>query len=111
MTIDRSVISDNQAGGDPTSDANGGGIYAQLGTLTVSNSSVLGNRTVAPNGSGRFAEGAGIMFDTFFTFADFGTPCSAAPVAPCKFVMKNTVVSGNVSRLTSTYPIQATMAG
>src|ERR1700749_806089 len=106
VTIDCSVISDNQAGGDPTSDANGGGIYAQLGTLTVSNSSVLGNRTVAPNASGRFAEGAGIMFDTFFTFDGFGTPCSAAPVPPCKFVLKNTVVSGNASRLTSTYPIQ-----
>ena len=106
VTIDRSVISDNQAGGDPTSDANGGGIYAQLGTLTISDSSVLGNRTVAANGSGRFAEGGGIMFDTFFTFDTFGTPCSAAPVPPCKFVITNTVVSGNTSRLTSTYPIQ-----
>ena len=105
VTIDRSVISDNLAGGEPTSDANGGGIYAQLGTLTISDSSVLGNRTVAANGSGRFAEGAGIMFDTFFTFDSVGTPCSAAPV-PCNFAIKNTLVSGNVSRLTSTYPVQ-----
>jgi len=102
VTIDRTVISDNQAGGDPTSDANGGGIYAQQGTLTVSNSSVLGNRVVAPKGSGRFAEGAGIMFDTFFT----PDPGCAAPAPACKLVIRNTVVSGNASRLTTTYPIQ-----
>lgn len=66
VTLRNSRVSDNAAAGPLTSDANGAGIYAQQGSLVVDHSAVTDNRatTIAPNG--RFAEGAGIMFDTFF---------------------------------------------
>jgi hypothetical protein len=103
VTVDHSVVSDNQAAGPSTSDADGGGIYAQEGTLSVTDSTVRGNEVIGTVGSGRFAEGAGIMFDTFFTP---GAPCvSSAPA--CTLVIRNTVVERNSSRLTSAFPIQA----
>jgi hypothetical protein len=102
VTVDHSVVSDNRAAGGFTSDADGGGIYAQQGTLRVTDSTVRDNQVIGPLGSGRFAEGAGIMFDTFFS------PGQCAPPAPaCKLVIRNTAVEGNTSRLTSAFPIQA----
>jgi hypothetical protein len=59
-----------------------------------------GNRTIASTPNGRFAEGAGIMFDTFFSAPN---TCSA-PAPACALVVRNSVVSDNHSTLTNTLP-------
>lgn len=102
VTLDHSVVSDNQAAGPLTSDADGGGIYAEQGALNVIDSIVRGNAVIGTVGSGRFAEGAGIMFDTSAAQNACGSP---AP--PCTLMIRNTVVEGNTSKLTSEFPIQA----
>jgi hypothetical protein len=99
VTLTRTVVAENQATGPVTSDADGGGIYSQQGTLIVDSSVIAGNRTIAGVPVGRFAEGAGIMFDTFFNPG----ACSA-PALSCRFVIRNSVVSGNLSTLTSNLP-------
>ena len=103
VTIRDSRVSDNQAGGPLTSDADGGGIYSQDGTLTVDHSVVTGNRALAGVPNGRFAEGAGIMVDSFFS--DKGT--CVAPRPPCRFVLRDSVIADNVSRLTTAIPLLA----
>ena len=103
LTLRHSRVSGNQASGPLTSDANGGGIYSQDGRLTVDHSVVTRNRALAGTPDGRFAEGAGIMFDTFFS--DQGTCVS--PRSPCQFVLRDSVVTGNLSRLTSNLPLLA----
>jgi hypothetical protein len=61
LTLLRTTVSDNEAGGSVASDAHGGGIWsARVATLTLEHCNVTGNgsEVVAPNG--RFAIGGGI---------------------------------------------------
>ena len=100
VTLDHTTVSNNEATGPVTSDADGAGIYSQQGTLTVKDSHVTGNRTIATAPNGRFAEGAGIMFD-----ATFSPPSACvAPAPACALVVRNSVVSDNHSTLTNTLP-------
>jgi hypothetical protein len=101
LTIRNTIVSNNRAAGPVTSDANGGGIYSQQGTLVIDHSVIAGNRTVAAIPDGRFAEGAGIMFDTFFS----PESACAASQPTCRFVIRNSIVSGNSSSLNSTLPL------
>lgn len=60
-TLSRTTVSNNEASGDRTSDADGGGISSQAGSLTLRRSVVAENRAVASAPNGRFAEGGGIQ--------------------------------------------------
>jgi len=104
LTVRNTRVVGNQASGPLTSDADGGGIYSQDGTLAVDHSVVTGNRALAGIPNGRFAEGAGIMFDTFFS--DDGTCASPRPA--CQFALRDSVVNDNASRLTTNLPLFAT---
>ena len=103
LTLRHSLVSGNQASGPLTSDANGGGIYSQDGRLTVDHTVVTRNRALAGIPDGRFAEGAGIMVDTFFS--PDGTCVSPRPL--CRLVLRDSVVKGNASRLTTNLPLFA----
>jgi hypothetical protein len=103
LTLRHSLVSGNQASGPLTSDANGGGIYSQDGRLTVDHTMVTRNRALAGIPDGRFAEGAGIMVDTFFS--PDGTCVAPRPL--CRFVLRDSVVKGNASRLTTNLPLFA----
>jgi fibronectin-binding autotransporter adhesin len=104
LTVRSTLVAGNQASGPFTSDADGGGIYSQQGTLTVDHTVVTGNRALAGIPDGRFAEGAGIMVDNFFS--PEGT--CASPQPSCQFVLRDSVVDGNASRLTSSLPLVST---
>jgi hypothetical protein len=73
------TVSNNEATGALTSDADGAGIHTQQGALAVNDSVVTDNRVIATAPNGRFAEGAGIMVDTTF---------SAGPCTPCTLSFK-----------------------
>ncbi len=90
LTVDNTIVSNNQSAGAVTSDADGAGIYTQQGALTLKNSVVTGNRAMAIAPDGRFAEGAGIMVDTTF---------SAGTCTPCTLSVQNSIVSDNSSSL------------
>lgn len=92
LTVDNTIVSDNEAGGPLASDADGAGIYTQEGALNLNNSVVTGNRAIAIAPNGRFAEGAGIMFDT---------TVSAGACTPCTLSLRDTTVSHNSSSLTN----------
>ncbi len=62
LTLIRSTVADNRVDG-ALSDANGGGIFSELGTLTLESSVVSGNQA-RPKGIGRFAEGGGVFVDS-----------------------------------------------
>ncbi len=62
LTLNRSTVRDNRADG-AISDANGGGIFSELGTLTLKSTLVSANQT-RPKGIGRFSEGGGIFVDS-----------------------------------------------
>jgi hypothetical protein len=106
LTVRDTLVAGNEASGPLTSDADGGGIYSQDGTLTVDHSVVTGNRALAGapgTPEGRFAEGAGIMVDNFFS----GPPSTicVSPRPLCQFILRDSVVDGNTSRLDSTAPL------
>jgi hypothetical protein len=104
LIVRYTLVAGNQASGALTSDADGGGIYSQDGTLTIDHSVVTGNRAQAGKSgtpAGRFSEGAGIMVDNFFSGP--GTCVSPRPL--CQFVLRDSVVSGNTSRLETTVPL------
>jgi len=61
LTLIDTRVSDNQAGGERTSDAQGGGILNGGGSLTLRHSSITRNRAVGMLPNGRFAEGGGIF--------------------------------------------------
>jgi hypothetical protein len=90
LTVDNTIVSNNESAGAVTSDADGAGIYTQQGALTVKNSVVTGNRTIAIAPDGRFAEGAGIMVDT---------SASAGACTPCTLSVQDSIVSDNSSSL------------
>jgi hypothetical protein len=88
LTLVRTTVSGNEAGGPVASDAHGGGIWsARVATLTLEDCAVTGNDSdvVAPNG--RFAIGGGIHIQ------DGGG-----------LQISNTVVSGNTASLSSSLP-------
>jgi Right handed beta helix region len=89
LTISNSVIADNLAAG-VASDADGGGIWSALGTLTITNSVVTRNSANASVPNGRFAEGGGL-------FVDSGS-----------LSVRNSVVSDNGAHLTTAWPVLAT---
>ena len=91
LAVANTTVSNNESAGPFTSDADGAGIYTQQGALTVNNSVVTGNRTIATAPDGRFAEGAGIMVD--FSFSPSGATATLS--------VQNSVVSGNSSSLTN----------
>jgi hypothetical protein len=98
LTVADSVVSNNQATGSFTSDANGAGIYGQQGTLTVEHSVITRNQAIVGPPTGRFAEGAGIMFDTFFSGGCDGT------TPACQVTIRDSTVSANRSSLTTNLP-------
>lgn len=100
VTLEHATVSNNTAAGAVTSDADGAGIYSQQGTLTLEGSVVTGNRAIATAPDGRFAEGAGIMFDTSFSPPN----TCVAPAQTCALVIRDSIVSGNASTLTSNLP-------
>jgi hypothetical protein len=88
LSISDSVIADNLAAG-VASDADGGGIWSALGSLTIRNSIVTRNSAIAGIPNGRFAEGGGL-------FVDSGS-----------LSVRNTVVSDNSAQLTTAWPVMA----
>jgi hypothetical protein len=61
LTLIRTILSHNVAGGPVASDAHGGGIWsAGVGTLTLRNCAVTGNRSAVAPPNGRFAIGGGV---------------------------------------------------
>ena len=61
LTLIRTTLSNNVAGGPVASDAHGGGIWsAGVGTLTLENSMVTGNDSIVVIPNGRFAIGGGV---------------------------------------------------
>jgi hypothetical protein len=99
LTLDHTLVTDNQAAGPVTSDADGGGVYSQQGTLAIRDSVISGNRATVANG--RFAEGAGIMSDTFFS----PPGVCQAPSPACSLSIERTVVTNNASTVRSTLPV------
>jgi hypothetical protein len=91
LTLVHTVVSDNVAGGGPTSHAAGGGIWTATnsgpGSLTLIDSTVSDNRAVAVAPNGRFAEGGGIEVQDGETF-----------------VAKNTTFDENMAAVSGTYP-------
>jgi hypothetical protein len=69
----------------------------------VTDSIVRGNEVIGSVGSGRYAEGAGIMYDTTCLP---GQPCGS-PGPGFTLVIRDTIVEGNTSKLTTAFPIQA----
>jgi hypothetical protein len=87
LSLVRTTVSNNLAGGPLTSDAEGGGIFSWNG-LTLDHSTVTGNTAVAVAPHGRYAEGGGV-------FMAGGT----------NLTMHGSSVSGNTASLTSTNPV------
>ena len=87
LTLVATTVSNNASAGRFTSDAEGGGIYAQEGALSLDHSIVTRNRTIAVAPNGRTADGAGIRVDP-----ENGTKTARLSVL-------NSVVSDNSSSL------------
>jgi hypothetical protein len=61
LTLLRTTVSKNLAGGPVASDSHGGGIWsAGVGTLTLKNSAITGNESAVTPPNGRFAIGGGV---------------------------------------------------
>jgi hypothetical protein len=87
LTLERTTVSDNEAGGPLTAQADGGGIVNELrSSLTLIDSTVTRNRAVADPG-GRFASGGGIYVDRFGTV-----------------LVQRSVISANRASLVSSFP-------
>jgi hypothetical protein len=63
LTLIRTTVSDNLAGGPVASDAAGAGIWSSLGTLTIEASALRGNRSSVGDPNGRFAEGGAMLVE------------------------------------------------
>jgi hypothetical protein len=87
LTLTDSVVSNNQAAGELTAQADGGGIADEASAkLTLIHSSVTGN-TASATPNGRFADGGGIYVDHDGTLT-----------------VQHSVIDGNTASLTSRYP-------
>jgi hypothetical protein len=62
LTVLDSVVRGNRVDG-PLSDANGGGIFSQFGSLRIDSTRISDNHA-APTDIGRFAEGGGVFVDS-----------------------------------------------
>jgi hypothetical protein len=87
LTLVRTTVSDNRAGGALASDADGAGIFSWQ-NLTLQSSQVTGNHAGAVAPHGRFAEGGGIFMRNVTVLT-----------------MRTSSVSGNTASLTSTNPV------
>ena len=88
LTLIRTTLSNNVAGGPVASDSHGGGIWsAGVGTLTLESSTVTGNDSIVAIPNGRFAIGGGVHVQ------DGGA-----------LTIRNSVVSNNSASLTSLLP-------
>ena len=100
LTLVHSAVTGNGAGaaaGLPgiVSDADGAGIYTRQGSLTLISTDVSGNDATATAPDGRYAEGAAI----FAGYPGFG-PKGGRDVV----TVRNSVIVGNIARLTSDFP-------
>ena len=88
LTLLRTTVSDNEAGGPVASDSHGGGIWsAGVGTLTLDEQHGLRNRSAVVPPNGRFAIGGGVHIQ------DGGG-----------LTITNSVVAGNTASLRSLLP-------
>jgi len=88
VTLVHTIVSNNQARGGTTSDADGAGIWlSNHAALAMQDSSVSGNLAQASDPNGRFAEGAGIF-----------------AVVNNTVTITNSRVTANAARLTSSFP-------
>jgi hypothetical protein len=88
LTLINSVVSGNQATGELTGQADGGGIADEASAgLTLIHSSVTGNTASATTPNGRFADGGGIYVDHDGTLT-----------------VQHSIIDGNTASLTSRYP-------
>ena len=93
LTLLRTTVSGNEAGGPVASDAHGGGIWsAGVGTLTLKNSAVTGNRSAVGVPNGRFAIGGGVHIQ------DGGG-----------LTINNSVIEGNTAAISSIFPTGVNM--
>lgn len=90
LTLIRSVVSDNVAGGPMASDAAGGGIWTATnggpGALTLIDSTVTSNKASVTAPNGRFASGGGIKVQDGEAF-----------------LVRNSTVSDNTASVSSSY--------
>jgi hypothetical protein len=97
LTLVNTTVSDNTTGaaaglpGIP-SDSDGAGIFSTQGSLTITGSTVSGNRSIAAEPNGQFAEGAGI-FDELNLFGGSDA-----------LTIRNSTVTGNSASLTTDRP-------
>ena len=88
LTLLRTTVSENEAGGPVASDAHGGGIWsAGVGTLTLRNCTVSGNRSAVVPPNGRFAIGGGVHIQdggglAITTASSPATPPASAACCP-----------------------------
>jgi hypothetical protein len=88
LTLIRTTLSNNVAGGLVASDAHGGGIWsAGVGTLTLESSTVTGNDSIVAIPNGRFAIGGGVHIQNGGALT-----------------IRNSVVSNNSASLSSLLP-------
>jgi hypothetical protein len=92
LTLERTEVSNNLAAG-PASDAMGGGIDSDQGSLDLRDSTITGNRAIAGVPNGRFAEGGGIF-----------TGSGLSGEAPVAVRIRGGSISGNEASLTSKLP-------
>ena len=93
LTLLRTTVSGNEAGGPVASDAHGGGVWsAGVGTLTLKNSAVTGNRSTVGVPNGRFAIGGGVHIQ------DGGG-----------LTIDNSVIDGNTAAISSIFPTGVNM--
>lgn len=69
LTLENTTVSNNRIGtaaglSNVASDAEGAGIHSDLGTLTISNSVIVGNRASASAPNGRFADSGALFLDS-----------------------------------------------
>jgi hypothetical protein len=88
LTLIRTTVSDNVAGGPVASDAAGGGIWSSLGTLTIEDSALVRNRVAVGDPNGRFAEGGAMLVED-----------GSGPV-----VIRDTLIGDNRAELSSHLP-------
>jgi hypothetical protein len=88
LTLIRTKVSDNVAGGPVASDAAGAGIWSSVGTVTIEDSALVRNRSAVGDPNGRFAEAGAMLVEN-----------GSGPV-----VIRNTLIGDNQATLTSHLP-------
>lgn len=93
LVLDHVLVAENAATGR-ASDAQGGGIFTGLGSLTVRSSTIRGNRA-EPEGIGRFAEGGGIF-------------AASADGTRARLSISASTITANAAVLRTTWPVRPT---